>query len=82
MNDPVEEKRKTELLEALAELEHRQWMDWSLTLVDTEDISLERRDRWRQLWKPYSELTEEEKHQDRRYAEDILWVIKKHMGIR
>lgn len=82
MSKPCEEVRKTELLEALAELEHKQWTEWSMSLVDTETLSPERVERWRKLWRPYRELTEEEKFKDREYAEQVLWIVKKHMGIK
>lgn len=76
------EKRKTELLEALAELEHEQWRSWALSILDTEDISRPRRERWELCFKPYSQLTEEQKDQDRAYAEQVLFTVKKHLGIR
>lgn len=78
-----EEKRKTELLEDLAALEHEQWRSWAMTILDTENISEARRVRWREsCFKPYSQLTEEQKDPDRVYAEKVLFVVKKHMGIR
>jgi hypothetical protein len=83
MNGPATEKRKTELLEILAELEHEQWKEWSMSLVDHEEnLSKTRVDRWMKLWRPYNELTEQEKDQDRVYAEKVLWAVKKHLGIK
>lgn len=76
------EMRRTELLEALAELEHEQWLKWSMELADLEDLSAPRKKRWLECWKPYSELTEEQKYFDRIWAEQVLWIVKKHMGIK
>jgi hypothetical protein len=64
------------ILERLAELEHKQWVKWSQNIVSTENISIERKFRWVKLWKPYSELTEEEKEQDRVWARKVLGVLK------
>lgn len=58
-------------IEEIAKLEHEQWISWSKTIAQTENISDERLKRWKKLWIPYSELCEEEKEQDR------VWARKK-----
>lgn len=65
------------IIEALAELEHQQWCDWSQSIVATEDISQDRLSRWAHLWRPYSELSDTEKQSDRHYANKVYAVIKK-----
>jgi glutathionyl-hydroquinone reductase len=69
----VEEMR--EMREALAELEHEQWVKWSNNLATVENISHERYARWKQLWKPYSHLSEEEKDQDRVWADKVIALL-------
>ena len=59
---------RSELIERLADLEHKQWMNWSKNIAETESISLERFNRWQQLWIDYNDLTEEQKEQDRVWA--------------
>lgn len=66
-----------DIVEILAELEHEQWMEWSKNLVATEKrLSMNRIERWKKLWVPYAELTEEQKEQDRIYARKVLEAIK------
>lgn len=68
-------KKQEEIREGLAELEHDQWVKWSMNLVASEgqsNISGDRLQRWRALWKPYSELTESQKYQDRVWADKTL----------
>lgn len=66
-----------ELLEVLARLEHVQWVAWSKEIAKTEDISPERLERWKRLWKSYSVLSEEQKEQDRKWAKKVLTVLLK-----
>ena len=73
MNDTEKQK----IREALAEIEHQQWEDWSRNLVTTEKLSPERVMRWNKLWRPYNTLTEEEKDQDRKYADKVLSTLDK-----
>lgn len=81
--EAVIEKRKTELLDALAELEHKQWKDWALAILDSEYISKSRSERWLNLIdRGWSELSPDEKFKDYEYAEKVLWLLKKHLGIR
>lgn len=56
------------LLEKLAELEHEQWMSWAKSIMDTEKISEQRRNRWQEFMRPYKELSEIDKEQDREWA--------------
>ncbi len=71
-----------ELIEKLAELEHEQWVEWSKELVRSEmRLSFARIERWKKLWVPYSELTEEQKEQDRVYARKVIEVSKAKVGI-
>ena len=61
-----------DIREQIAELEHEQWIAWSKNIAETDNISIERAERWAKLWIPYSELTEDQKDQDRIWADKIL----------
>ena len=60
--------------EALASIEHDQWIAWSKDLASKETLSPERLARWRSLWVPYEELSEEMKEHDRRWARLVQLV--------
>ena len=68
-------EQKKEIREELAELEHEQWCDWSKNIFTTEKLSQDRIKRWEWLWRPYNELSEEEKESDRKYADRVLSKI-------
>jgi len=69
-------REEIELVERLAELEHVQWVQWSRNLAEHEYLSSERLKRWTALWGPYSELTEEMKEEDRKWARKALKIIR------
>jgi len=62
--------------EKLAEIEHEQWVDWPKTIAHNENISSERLKRWMKLWVPYSELSEEQKNQDRVWVDKVIEIIE------
>lgn len=64
---------ETPFLDRLAEIEHEQWMEWSKAVAS--EVSDKRRARWEKLWVPYSELSEEMKEEDRKYARKVLKVV-------
>ena len=70
------QKQKTELIEKLANLEHKQWIKWSKALVQMKQVPIERELRWKKLWIPYSALSEELKEQDRVWARKVLKILK------
>lgn len=80
----VQEKRRTDLLEELAALEHEQWKSWALSIIDCGHVDPVRAKRWLEIIQMggYRNLTEELKDKDREWAERILWIVKKHMGIK
>jgi hypothetical protein len=63
------------LREYLADLEHQQWMSWAKSILQDEKISDSRQKRWLKLLKPYSKLTQEQKEQDREWADKVLEFI-------
>lgn len=65
-----------EKIEKLAELEHEQWMEWSKAIAGSENISKDRLERWGKCWKPYNELNENQKDQDRVYARKVITILK------
>lgn len=69
------EEFSDELIEALAELEHEQWVEWSKDIAKKESISSERLKRWESCWKPYAELSEEMKELDRIWARKALNIF-------
>lgn len=60
------------MLEELAALEHLQWISWSKSLAEKESLSPERLERWKNLWKPYEELDDKAKEEDRKWARKAL----------
>lgn len=63
------------LREELAALEHRQWVEWSKSLAESEDLSDERVERWEEFWCPYDDLDEETKDHDRKWADEVLEIL-------
>lgn len=65
-----------EVLERLAALEHKQWVDWAKNILETEEITKERAERWKDLFVAYDDLTEEMKEKDREWARKVLAIVR------
>lgn len=78
-----------EILDSIADIEHQQWIHWSkslahrmeiwcnqdwakLTFEDSVKVQI---DKWKKLWKPYKELSREQKEQDREWAEKVIPLV-------
>jgi len=68
--------------ERIAELMHDIWINWSKTIVRTEQISQDRFERWVRCWKNYRDLPEEFKNLDREQADKIIEGLKKSRQMR
>lgn len=75
----MDDIEKEKLIEKLAEIEHQQWVEWSQQLARTEKVSVNRIARWKTLWIPYAELSEENKALDRVWAMKVLRLIQPHL---
>ncbi len=63
-----------ELVEALAEIEHEQWLHWSQAVraeVNTETLG-----KWQRSWVDYDELTDDLKEADRVWARKVLTLLR------
>jgi hypothetical protein len=76
----MDEDAKRRLLEDLAELEHVQWMEWTMILAKTETLEPALLAKWKESWKEYSELPEALKEQDRIYARRVLQIVGRYIG--
>lgn len=63
-----------ELLEALAELEHEQWMAWAKSLIS--EVAPDRRVRWSSYMRAYKDLPPAVKEKDRELARQVLKTIE------
>lgn len=64
------------LIDRLASIEHRQWMQWAQKIIETEPgLSEERKQRWAKLMVPYDRLSEEWQEYDREWARHVLREI-------
>jgi hypothetical protein len=85
LNQQLEDKKKDELRERLAELEHKQWSHWTKYMLDELyglfDLDTLNRNckpvqslrRWqKQMKTEYKDLTEKEKDSDREWADKVL----------
>ena len=69
-----------ELVEALAEIEHAQWMHWSRAVA--ANVALAVRDKWKPLCVEYAELTDELKEADRVWARKVVSLLREHKLVR
>jgi len=76
------ENLREEILEKLAELEHKQWVYWSKALASTEKLTKGRLNRWQKMWRPYQELPPKIKAQDRRWAKRVLKIVFKLLKVK
>jgi hypothetical protein len=67
------------LLEALAEIEHAQWIHWSQHVA--ADVPIATREEWQCSWVDYSELTEELKEADRVWARKVVSLLRQRQLI-
>ena len=69
------QKQKTDLIEKLADLEHKQWGHWTRYFL--ESYNEDNRKRWnRQANTAYKSLSEKEKESDRVWARKVLKILK------
>ncbi len=59
-----------DIIEALAELEHEQWMAWAKAVAS--EVSPSRELRWRQYMRPYHGLPREVQEKDREWARRVV----------
>ena len=64
-----------DLVEALAEIEHEQWMHWSQAAAPKVLGGIP--DHWRSSWVDYAELTEDLKEADRVWARKVVTLLRK-----
>lgn len=62
------------LIEALAALEHEQWLSWAQAVA--HEVSPERRKRWESCMVPYDELSEPMKELDREFVRLQLPILR------
>ena len=79
MNKPAR-NTTDDLVEALAEIEHEQWMHWSQAVALKVPDGLS--DNWRSSWVDYAELTEDLKEADRVWARKVVALLRKRKLIR
>ncbi len=78
-SEEIENKR-----EALAKLEHEQWIKWSRSIISQvmdgnandyykmAKVITEKHNKWLKLWIPYNELSEDMKNEDRVWADKVI----------
>ncbi len=63
-----------QLVEALAEIEHAQWLHWSQAVA--ADVGAATRAKWQRSWVAYAELTEDLKEADRVWARKVVTLLR------
>lgn len=69
------------LVERLAAIEHEQWIAWATTILESEDISPERAERWRGYMVPYDQLDEATKEHDRVWARKAIDALESSVTV-
>ena len=63
-----------DLIEALAEIEHEQWMHWSQAV--SGDVTETMRKKWQRSWVAYAELPDHLKESDRVWSRKVVALLK------
>lgn len=66
----------TDLIEALASLEHEQWLHWSRAVAVA--VPARTRQKWEASWVNYGELNETMKEDDRIWARKVVALLRQH----
>jgi hypothetical protein len=69
-------RRRNELIEKLANLEHEQWCYWTHQLVSAGRIPDWLVKKWKANWVRYADLPEEVKEMDREWARRALAIVE------
>ncbi len=68
------------LVEALAEIEHEQWMHWSKSVAG--DVAEVIRSKWQRSWVDYAELADNMKEADRVWARKVVALLRQRKLIQ
>ena len=68
------------LVEALAAIEHEQWMHWSKTVA--ADVADAIRSKWQRSWVDYAELEDNMKEADRVWARKVVMLLRQRKLIQ
>ena len=68
-----------DLVEALAEIEHQQWLHWSKAVAP--EVADATRLKWERCWREYSQLTENVKEADRVWARKVVALLRERQLI-
>ena len=63
------------LIEALAELEHEQWVHWSQAVAGK--VTEPTREEWERSWVAYADLTDDLKEADRVWARKVVKLLRR-----
>jgi hypothetical protein len=63
------------LVEALAKIEHQQWMHWSQAVAS--QVSPTVRGKWKASWMDYNKLTDDVKEADRVWARKVVTLLRR-----
>jgi hypothetical protein len=73
MNTPTNQPTD-DLVEALAKIEHDQWMHWSQAVSAHVPETI--RAKWQGSWVDYNQLTDEVKEADRVWARKVVTLLR------
>jgi hypothetical protein len=69
-----------DLVEALARIEHEQWLHWSKTVA--LDVADAIRSKWQRSWVDYAELEDDMKEADRVWARKVVILLRQRRLIQ
>jgi len=64
------------LVEALAEIEHLQWVHWSKAVAP--EVAEATRRKWKCCWTDYSKLSDDAKEADRIWSRKVVALLREH----
>jgi hypothetical protein len=62
-----------ELLEKLAELEHKQWQRFARAVIS--EVAPQRQSRWKKYFIPYDKMDDKAKNLDREQAKRVMEIV-------
>ena len=74
------DNKLNDLIEALAEIEHEQWIHWSRAVA--AKVPEATHAAWQRSWVDYLELTDDVKEADRVWARKVIAVLRQHSLIK